>query len=63
MEELRYDRQVTGEITFGPFGNTLTTPCDEYIFGQSGVGILHFDIGKLYPAFGELLDQILQVAL
>lgn len=43
--------------------DVFTYPCDEDVLGQTSVGVLDFDKGKLDPAFGEVFDEINQFAL
>lgn len=63
MEELGYRGQVAREVALGPLRNSLTTPSDQHILGQTGVWVGDLDIGELDPTFGEFIDKVGQFPL
>lgn len=58
MEKLGDSRQVTGEVAFCPFRNSLSAPPDENILRKARVWILDFDKGKLYFTLRKFVDEI-----
>lgn len=58
VEDLGNGRHMAGEIALCSLGNSSTTPRNQGIFGQSGVGILDFDKCELDPTFIEVLDKV-----
>ena len=63
MKELGNRSQVASEIALGSFRNTFSTPRNQDVLRQTCVWVCHFHIGKLYPSFGEFLDEIGQFTL
>jgi hypothetical protein len=63
MEELGDGSQVAGEITLCSFWHTFSTPSNEDVLGETGVGVRHLYIGELHSSFGEFLDEIGQFTL
>lgn len=51
---------MTGEVALCPLRDTLTAPGDQYILGQTGVGINDLEVGELNSTLGELFDEIVQ---
>jgi hypothetical protein len=63
MKELGHSSQVAGEIPLCSFWHTFSTPSNEDILGETGVGVRHLNIGELHSSFREFLDQIGQFTL
>lgn len=61
MEELGNTGEVAGEIPLCLFRYTFATPGNENVLRQSGIGVCHFDIGKLDSTFRKLLNEICQL--
>jgi len=63
VEHLGNGSEVAGEVPLRPLGNTTSTPCNEYILRQAGVGILDLHERELDSTFVEVLDELVQLAL
>jgi len=63
MKELGHGSQVAGEITLCSFWHTFSTPPNEDVLGETGVGIRHLHKRELHSSFGEFLDEIGQFTL
>lgn len=63
MKELGNCSQVAGKVTLCSLRHTFSTPANENVLGETGVGIRHLHKSELYPSFGKFLDEVGQFTL
>jgi hypothetical protein len=54
---------VAGEIALGSFGNTSSTPCDQYALGETAVGVLDLCECELDATFAKILNEVGELAI